>query len=340
MSFRIINPGYGCLLDRWDAYHLTKTYENNLYNPTNNVAFYTTEFVVGGYDLPETVQNGDVFCIKFDVYIPPYDTSLGMREFSIGLNNDESKFTIGVTISNEHRALGLTSSIKDSSGNSIFKYDLLPSADTVLENTKFILGAVNTIYVKFEIGTANSANSKIEFLVNDNTFFSGENITVANVEATKVNFNIPEVMPVANLIISNAEVTPYETILTIPGTIETAMTLNDDGTYTATQIGAQLLQTLDTVSLSNSYGNGKILDCLAIAAPAYTTGTDITKLKCRQIYNGVTTDYTAQDLKSYTEQDIEDLSDAIELVSEKINLATDTTLANINGMKIGWVTEE
>ena len=96
----------------------------------------------------------------------------------------------------------------------------------------------------------------------------------------------------SNLILSDMPIDSKEHVILLPvKSTETDMATNEDGSYTADKDGQYLLQIVDAESLLKKYGGStKITGLGFIGNPAYTTGSELTKLTAVQKADGIVTE--------------------------------------------------
>lgn len=323
MSFKYIDPGFG-LSQRYDEdygygfYPPLQCLQSYTYNRKFGVAFYTEEdeYYLGSRVFFNTPPLTD-FYVKFDEYFPESADSAQMI-----LKNDSCEI---IRIS--QRGANLT---------------LRALNDETLElgndDSHLKIGRVNTIWVHVE--TIDPA-WRITLVINgERVFDSREGWSYSGQGNGTFRFNIDKALPVSNLIISDAEILLNETIVEVGNSaVETTM-IEENGTYASAGAGDYVLQTLDPSSLYEQFrSDTKVSAILALAAPAYTTGDSVTTLKCRVVEGENVSDYKMpEDLIEMTESEFASLETTIPLKAQQIPVESDTTLADLSRLKIGWVT--
>ena len=301
---KYINPGYGQLINAGTDGILTQ--ESFTYNPSHGVALSLPDETsdVEEYILPSipVIFNGRDIYLKFDMYLPeevPYPAA-------------------NVLILGEYM---LYISIKDYSGNFGIN-DNFGDIYVYADSTKLISNTVNTIWIGYV-----SATHKIQLIVNGETV---ANMSLSmEIDTSKVSFNAQSFAPISNIIISDEYVDPREVIVELNASaVDTTMAV-DGAQYKAVEGNAYVLHTPDISNARGLFGNsGRILGLAAIAAPAYTTGDDVTSIKCRTVDGETVTDYSAQNLSS----------DTSAMLAEYLPVSSDMTVASLADFKIGWVT--
>ena len=325
MSFKHIDPGYGIGFDESDPHRGT------VYNPQNGIAFCSYwEYRDCTIKLTEPETALTDLWIKFDIFLTETATTA-----ITSIKSANSNY------------LNYPKLIRIEQEGSNFSLQVLDDSSLVLEDdaTNLRAGAVNTIWLHAQ---NQSAAWSITVMVNDNRVFDNVSSSRADTIRSTLKFSISPQQPISNLIISDEEVSPKETIIEVGNSgVETTMTENN-GAYSSGQAGDYVLQTLDTTALYGLFGSdGKVTGMVAVAAPAYTTGSDVTQIKCRKVDGTTTTDYTIYDsigdiehLIEMTEEEFADLdsSDWVLFIGKQLDVASDTTFADLNGLKVGWVT--
>lgn len=281
----------------------------------------------------ESDSSTDVW-LKFDVYLPETLTGTDAGIYISNSGNELLRLEQYKTDSNvcTIRALGSGGvTLNESSGG--------------ITNLK--TGAVNTIWMHVSGGSSGWNMSLVvngEYIVEDFSTLSYESAIMSI-----FSFRISPEQPISNLIISDTEIDLKETIVEVGNSdVETTM-VESDGTYSSAQAGDYVLQTLDTSDLYNLFGSdSKVSGMVAIAAPAYTTGEDVTQIKCRIVDGGTSTDYRIQDpkkyyeadaaLTQYSEEEFAALENEVPAMAKQLDITSDTTFASLNGLKVGWVT--
>ena len=302
MSFKYIDPGYG-----WGFATSVRNIKSNVYNPKNGVAFYSSEDC--SIHLTASSARLTEFWLKFDIFLPETDTNIVQIT---AVYNADSKLLLGIY----------------QSGSNI---TVVPFGDSDYELIGTDIGLrtnhVNTFWLYVE---ASDYRWTQILVVNDiEVLTEVPSIQYSGSTYGSFTFTTNSAQPISNVIISDEEIALNETIVEVGNSaVETTMT-EDDGAYSSTQAGDYVLQTLNTTALYNLFGSdSKVTGMVAIAAPAYTTGEDVTQIKCRTVNGATVTDYSAQNLSS----------DPSAMIAEYLQLSSDTTFADLNGLKVGWVT--
>ena len=315
MSFKYINPGYGYLVN--PAFH---TIRSTLYSPKFGVSFwYKRESgAYKGYTIPAIGYGGTLY-FKFDVYIPreTFDLIVG---FGTG---SESRMWLGLFYAPGYEDNYHSIALRDTYGENRIEVDNGSYGDFLN------FDAVNTIWVELRLEDESYEGGSATVKINGKTVGECENLETEAQNETTFLIDASEKTPISNFIISDEEIDLRETIVEVGNTcVETTMTENE-GAYSSAQTGDYVLQTLDTTALYSLFGSeSKVTGLAAIAEPAYTTGDDVTSLKCRTVDGETVTDYSAQNLSS----------DTSAMLAEYLQLSSDTTFADLNGLKVGWVT--
>ena len=106
----------------------------------------------------------------------------------------------------------------------------------------------------------------------------------------------------SNIILSDEDINMKEqaVLLSVQSTV-TDMTDGGDGSYRATAVGQQILQTMDTAALAEAYGaDSQVTGVTLFGAPAYRTGTGICTLTSLEEANGAVTEHGRHELTDKT----------------------------------------
>ena len=316
MAWRYINPGYVHLLDA-DA-QATATQYKSYDNSKTGVAFSQTNYYSAGITIADFIEGND-FWARFDVYIPnstngavycyaPYTYRSG---FNLTLNT--SKFSILI-----ERAGSAAKYIAESiSWSRAWEYGLKRNAiNSILIHAKYVTD--DGYWIEININ-----GTKTTYSPNDSrrNWDYNANYKYAILYAYSAN-------PVSNIIFSNEEINIKEQVVTLPvGTTETAMNAQEGGIYLADNVGQTLLQTIDASALISQYGSdSKVTGIALVGNPAYRTGEQLSSLTAISKSGGVTTEHGTANLS--------DASDTV--IWQGFSVASDTTIADLQNMQLGW----
>lgn len=324
MSFKYIDPGFGCCFKEGYSNQEIGVLKSYVYNPKFGVAFHS-DFSGGRYLITYIGDEAasDLY-VKFDAFFPESASSTIYISYQskpmLEINQSGSEFGLK----------GLNDSSVSLNG----------------DETKLKAGRVNTIW--FHVETSSSVG-RITVVINGQTVFDEESsasFTGKFSSGAALRFTVPSATPMSNLIISDEEVALNETILEIPASaIETTMT-EQNGTYVSAEAGAYVLQVLDPTGWYGLFGSDtKISGMVAVAAPAFTTSENIFRLDLRKVNGETVTDYEVIDmaddwiyLEEMSEEEFTELEDKVPFVCHQLEVGADTTFASLDGLKIGWVT--
>lgn len=324
MSFKYIDPGFGIsnyngIYTEWGFSPPLLNVENYTYNRNFGVAFYTDQ--KSYYEGVSTIQFGsrniNEFYMKFDEYFP-----------------ESANFATTTVQNGDSEILSMSQDGANLTIRAMNDVALVLSGD----ETHLKAGRVNTIWLHVE---TTEQTGWITLVINgEYVFREQEGWGYTGPASSAFSFNINESLPVSNLIISDEEIALNETIVEISNSaVETTM-LENDGIYSSAGAGDYVLQSLDPSSLYNQFkSDTKVSAMLAVAIPAYTTGDGVKRLTCRIVDGENVTDYeTTRYLPEMTEEEFASLEGAMPLMAKQIPIASDTTFAKIDGLKVGWVT--
>ena len=250
MGFKYINPGYGILLPNHEDY--TQYTGNMTYNPDCGMAIKRgSGDTLNQTIFPLTGATGNTVYFSFCLYNNNGYWGGGGAALRSGSSN------IGATNSQGHmNYLG----IGNESGNfnlSTVGFYRITGSVTVGADGKFVLYVNGTKEIDAEIQADwNIAQSSLVIYQWANTCYT------------------------SNIIISDSPISPAEKVIALP-VAQTAATMTDNGngTYTATEAGQTVLQTVDTAALEAAIGaDSRITGICAIANPAYYDGSGLTSL--------------------------------------------------------------
>lgn len=312
MSFKIINPGFGALVGSEFT-----TVNGTNYNPRHGVAFYGDMSYGTGFSIPAIDSTG-TFYFKFDVYAPARFTKWDVHIFhGNGAGSKYTDFILSYYVDDSYDDLsaGFT---KDSAE---IAYEVI---DENLEDW-LNFGAVNTVWGYF---TLSGDNDSCAITLNGRTILEETGKVIRSANQTMIQFFVTIGSPISNIIIFDEYIDPNEVIVELGAAAVDTTMLADGENYSAIDTGEYILQTPDTSNARSLFGrNGKILGLAAVAT--YTASENITKLKCRVVEGENSTDYSAQILSS----------DTGAMLAEYLPVSSDTTVAQLENLKIGWVTE-
>lgn len=305
MSFTYINPGNVNLLDIQNG----TTVENSKYNPYSGVSFWQSDSD-GGIklsEIPTEIYAKMTVAIRSDV-----SESANTRMF-VGNSN-------GWTIRESYGAWYLDITC----GNSQIKS--LKGAESNLN-----FNGLNDILLHAKAGYYEEG--LISITVNGHEVFTA-NRTVKFVKdssyATESDFVIlyckNEKTLMSNIIISDSAVECKEQVAVLPVTeMDSDMSANDDGSYSATAAGQHLFQKVDAASLISMYGGlSKVTGLYIIGNPAYRTGSEITEAIACTRRDGMVEEIGKAKLS------MENTAKA--LIGGKVSM----TLDEMNGYEFGW----
>ena len=304
MSFKYINPGYAELLATYNSDSPIITVESNIYNPVNGVCVNQS----GSYSnvLLDEVIGSDLYC-KFNFYYTSSMKDLGVGSF---VDNKENNFSASWFY-------GLYSY------NDGYLYFYLNNSSKInIALTKDLLHKV-----WFHIHNV-AGSAYIEAYI-DGQYFSYANSYANNAFNTKIPAIVVRLCSsifLSNLIFSNEYINPKEEVIILPtSATETDMTDNQDGTYTASEAGQTILQTVNATDLITQYGRNSRITIIAPAAiPAYNT-TGALKLLGIDKISGTITEHDTIAVGTNDSVGVYDLWNTNNL-----------TLGDLNGKQIGW----
>lgn len=340
MSFKYIDPGYG-----WGVTSPVNVYKSNVYNPRNGVAFSLSENdyqkkrytgirgkSTGIQGISESLTD---LWLMFDIFLPE---NLTGTDTALYVDNGGNRLlTITQNQAGTNSSICIVKVLNDSTLT-------LNESNGSITNLK--KGAVNTVWIHV---TSEDYEWSVAVAVNGEYIFNNVSSDTEGTLYSVVSFRISPEQPISNLIISDEEIDLKEVIVAVGNSsIETTMVENGD-IYSSAQAGDYVLQALDTKNLYNRFGaEGNVLGMVAIAVPAYTTGEDVTQIKCRIDDGETVTDYRIQDpatpfetdasLTQYSNEEFAALENKIPAMGRQIAFESDTTFADLNGLKVGWVT--
>ena len=305
MSFTYINPGYAEWLDGTSG----TTVENWKYNPYGGVAFYggSSDRSVILPEIPTEIY------IHLLLYI---DLSKGSNSRVIISAGNDNKLDIQETWG--------TWELNFECNDSKFKTMSVAEANLKLDGMNEILfhGKAGTneagIYTWIINGVEVIAeNRSVSFIKSGNYATKSDEVVLFSTNARAV---------FSNIIISDAEVRPEEKVAVLPvSSIDTDMTDNGDGSYSATAAGQHFLQTIDPSALISSYSGASAVTGLYLSGnPAYTTGAALTKAIACGGKDGNISDIAETTLKT------DAASKA--LIGGRVSM----TLEDLRGYEFGW----
>ncbi len=305
MSFMYVNPGYAEWLDCTGG----KTVESLKYNPYGGVGFYGGS-VDRSIVLPEIPTE---IYIHFMVYIDLSLSSNGRVIVSAGNDNkidiQETWGTWEVTFEcndNKFKTMNVTeANLKLDGMNEILFHAKAGEGDAGLYSW-----TVNGVEVISEHRSV--------------SFIKVGNYSTKSDEVVFYSSNTRAVL--SNIIVSDSEVGREEKVVILPvSSIDTDMTENEDGSYSASAAGQHFLQDVDAEALIQTYGGASVVTGLYLSGnPAYTTGAALKKAIACGGKDGIITDIAETTLKTDTTSKA--------LIGGRMSM----TLEDLRGYQFGW----
>lgn len=339
MSFKIINPGYGYLVD--PAFH---TIRSTHLSPRFGVSFWFKRIsgAYKGYTIPALGYGGTLY-FKFDVHIPNEKFSL-----LVGLGYDDychAWLTLYHDGGNWH-SLALI----DTYGDSFISVDNRDFGDFLDFDT------VNTIWGELKLEDEYDEDGECTIKVNGRTVGARKNLQTSAARQTLFVIDVSEKTPVSNLIISDEYIDPDENIFRVGSRSMSGWFMAyTNSAYQRTfeyrmgwgkyaDFGEIELRELKPKNLYSAVGSGeKILTMASICEPAFYNGSEVaaqhfnnaetSKAWC-YVVQGKDDDYNRTD---YPAQNVS--SDTSAALIQYLPVSSDTTFASINGWNVGWRVE-
>ena len=315
MAWRYINLGYVHLLDA-DA-QATATQYKSYDNSKTGVAFSQTNYSSAGITIADFIEGND-FWARFDVYIP---NSTSGAVYCYAPYTYRSGFNLTFNTSNFHiiidRAGSTDKYIADGiSWSRVWEYGLKRNAiNSILIHAKYVTD--DGYWIEININgtkTTYSPNNP------NKTWNYNANYKYAILYAASRS-------PVSNIIFSSEEINYKEQVVALPvSSTETAMSLQSD-TYLADSAGQTLLQSVNVSSLISEYGNdSKVTGIALVGNPAYRTGEQLSSLTAISKTGGTVTEYGTSNLST----------DSDTVIWQSVPVASDTTIADLQNIQLGW----
>lgn len=246
MSFKYINPGYVSLTQSKD---MTQSTLHAALNGLSMVSAYNTEskFFV--------FNSGDKFYFRFNVYF-------------------------GGTFGNWGRIIGFKSSSEKNGNTFEIQYTSRVSPSGTVNNNFDFSSGLTTISGCFDIanGTVQMYQDEVLKYNYSGTVFGGVPTDIT-VSCYLPNTN----MYYSDFIISDSDVMAEKVaVVPVKSTVLNGWTANSDGTYTTSDAGNKLLQTLDVDTLKTNIGTAKSIVYKSISIngiPAYCDSGTLNQLK-------------------------------------------------------------
>ena len=342
MAFKYLNPGYIPQSYAFSNNQAVRIVRGNIYNPRCGVALISDNT---NCTIEDAITNGTNYLyIKFDIFLPETTTTTIYTDVVASIKRIFRIKQTGSTV----EVLPLNNEDYTISG----------------DDTNLKLGRVNTISLQLYTG---GTNWSLTTYINDAEYPICGGLTKSNYSGIVnagdyIIFSISNKQPVSNIIISDEEINFKEVIVEVDSSaVETTMTARTDGTYATAQIGDYVLKILDTSGLYGNFGSDcKVLGMAAVAAPAFATGgaEDVMLVKCRTISDTAMTDYPLKFffdredpddydfyyLKNMTEEQFAEINSsdtaALPCLLQALPVNSNTKLADLNGLKVGWVASD
>lgn len=192
------------------------------------------------------------------------------------------------------------------------------------------INAINSALIHWK--WANTENGFINIRINDRTFGSFESADLIPFDNSVIKFflsnNGSKNTIISNVIISDEEVSIKEQIVALPITnIQTDMTYDSEtGIYTASAVNQSLLASVNVADLINNFGsNSKVTGVAMVGNPAYRTAEGLSSFTSISKKNNTITEYGAVNIPTDTDS----------VVAHSFNVASDTTIADLQNMQLG-----
>lgn len=315
MGFKYINPGYANLLDVEGGTTIADAKKRR-----TGVGFYQPK---QGKGINIAATPTDIYG-KFDVYAyrDADDKSADNFEIQVTLGYN------GVSFKKLTNSFYLSGLVNNSSRIYLNASTWYPN--TLKSRLGITMNAMNTIY--FHAKASSDGSAKDGFLV---LYVNGKEVGRAENYAVNLAYSNPKVVVVygssstgliSNLILSDTEINLREQVAILPiRSTETTMTAKEDGSYTASTADQQILQSIDTASLIDSYGAAsQVTGISLIGNPAYRTAEGLSVLKAIEEINGAVTEYGAKEAKADVTAGVID------------SRAVSLSLAALASYKFGW----
>ena len=315
MSFKYINPGYANLLDVEGGTTIADAKKSR-----TGVGFYQPK---SGKGINIAATSTDIYG-KFDVYAyrDADDKSADNFEIQVTLGYN------GVSFKKLTNSFYLSGLVNNSSRIYLNASTWYP--DTLKSRLGITMNAMNTIY--FHAKASSDGSAKDGFLV---LYVNGREVGRAENYAVNLAYSNPKVVVVygsnstgliSNLILSDTEINLREQVAILPiRSTETTMTAKEDGSYTASTAEQQILQSIDTASLIESYGAAsQVTGISLIGNPAYRTAEGLAMLTPLEKNGDVVTEYGAKEAKADVTAGVID------------SRAVSLSLAALASYKFGW----
>ena len=309
---RYMNPGF----KDWfsvigDSSSLTETTDTS--KTKTGIAFYNTK-AFSNYIQFDYPANKEIW-VKFDFYAgssflyfgEPYNSSYrtlwnGLYFYFNGATTDLSKYVGGNNYS-------------------------VKSFNNLEKGLK--INAVNSALLHFK--WADSTNGFMDLQINNYVFDRIEDVNLTPLhDRAKISFETSSNKnSISNVIISDEEISIKEQIVELPITsIQSDMTFDSDTEiYTAIAANQSLLASVNVADLIGDFGStSKVTGVTMVGNPAYRTAEGLSSLTSISKKNNTVTEYGAVNIPT----------DSNTVVTHSFNVATDTTIADLQSMQLGW----
>ena len=305
MAWRYINPGYVHLLD---AATQVKATQYIGYEKSKTGVGYLRQGTPSPRITIDSFNENDDFWGRFDVYIP--SGSFEIYVYLPRTNNagiDIFYYSGGICISRMKGFSSLSGSYDDMG----IKVNQINS---FLLHAKY--GDSSTAYMDIRIN-----DKQLERATGNAINFS------TSYNPTASLFSVYNDSAVSNIIFSNEEINIKEQVVALPvSSTETAMSLQSD-TYLADSAGQTLLQSVNVSSLISNFGSdSKVTGIALVGNPAYRTGEQLSSLTAISKTGGTVTEYGTSNLST----------DSDTVIWQSVPVASDTTIADLQNIQLGW----
>lgn len=310
---RYVNPGYA----EWIPL-ISGTFGN--ISDTNKAKTGTAFYATYSYIPMNYPSSGEIYC-RADFY---YNSSnavfiyIGERKFS---NYDN------------YNALNLNIQSGKIQFNGFVKGNYIGNILPRVNDTEYGLkrNAINSVL--FHMKWTDNENGFIEIKINDYDFGKYENADFLPSDNSKIFFTInnngSSNIPISNIIISDEQISIKEQVIALQmNSIQSDMSFDSDTSiYTATAANQSILSSVNVNSLIEDFGSdSKVTGVTMIGNPAYKTAEGLSVLKAITKKNNTVTEHGAANLSADTNS----------IAQCSFTLSSDTTIADLANMQLGW----
>ena len=318
MSYKIINPGYACLMKY--PQQLTQ-YTDDFAHSKTGVCFKQISGCVSRIDLPARDREDQPIYLRVDAYVPN-DGTTAKFNFTAPYTTYSIITTISTSgITTETTYLRTVGTGANEVCTRTYATDGLQGGSVV--SLLYCFGYVGGSWTRWELSVNGGPLDQWLASFAGSSDFRPTRTTAGQEFAFDADY-------VSNLIISNEEILPGEQIVALPvSATNTGMTAGANGIYVADAVDQMILQTPDVSNLITAHGAASsVTGVCVVGNPAYKAGNGLTHITAVEQSGSVVSAHNTFALSDDTLASVGDYWSPSNL-----------TLGDLANMQFGWKME-